>query len=121
MQLTKRVEKKEPIGFYLYSNKNIYWLAHVSIQPSIKKAKDYFGQEILFDKEPSSYGAVYLVSPILNDEISKLVLNQTTATVQYIKKFEDGIIQIAGFGDEWGTKSNTCWAIYGHIVSRKNK
>ena len=37
----------------------------------------------------------------------------------YSKTFEDGIVQFAIFGEEFGFEPGNCWALYGHMNSGK--
>ena len=104
---------KAPESIYLniYLNHNIYSLAHVLIDPSIEKARAYSGKEIKKEFQK------YYYSPVCESEVGREVADTSRLTVQYMKKFRDGLIQIAGFGGEWGTDPGTCWALYGNIVS----
>lgn len=59
------------------------------------------------------------MSPVCNDEIVPLIGMDSgrSGIIKYLKKFEDGLVQVAGFGQEFESKPNTCWATYGHIIS----
>ena len=128
-ELEKVMEDKlEPIitgdtddRFYLnvFPSGNVYVVLRVERDISEAEAMRYFGEKL-----EQSYGdevedGKLVRSPICNEEVNS-ALGDSRCSIQYMMKFDDGVVQIAGLGRRWGTQPNTCTAIYGHIVSGRN-
>ncbi|HLC60649.1 MAG TPA: hypothetical protein VJJ52_04425 [Candidatus Nanoarchaeia archaeon] len=79
---------------------NIYIRGAVPKAEAERLAKDYFAEQ----------GEFYI------PELLKVV-PAASVQIKFTRRFDDGVVQFAGFGEEWTSKPGYCWAIYGHVTS----
>jgi len=97
---------------FTFSSGNIYYKAMPTYSSSREVAEAYFGERLEWTPERGAR------SPICNDEVLQIIGN-TTTRIQYMKEFDDGLVQVVGFGDPWERNQDRSHAIYGHIVQRE--
>jgi len=103
---------------HVFPSGNIYVVRTVEMDISIAVADEYFGKRL--EKLYSDGSDEGPRSPVCSDEVGEALGNSKRGSVRYMKKFDDGVIQIAGFGRRFSSLPNKCHAIYGHIVPRTN-
>lgn len=121
LNLIEKADNAQPIKLHLYESGNIYWHERVMIRPSTQRIKGYFGEKIDWPPGKTKIHPYGIVSPVCNAELAQMLEDSSAAKVQYVRKFDDGVVQVAGLGFEWASKPGTCLAVYGHIISEREK
>lgn len=71
----------------------------------VEAARQYFSEE----KHNGEY------PPFMFPEFQQVTPRWCTS--RYLRRFDDGLVQFAGFGELWESRPGHSWALYGHVVS----
>ena len=92
---------KNSLEIILSETGNIFFRGVFDKEEAVRLAETYF------EREGYMHSELTKVSP------------STSVDITFSKKFEDGVVQFAGLGHEWGSEPGYCWALYGQMNSEK--
>ncbi len=92
----------------LTTSGDAYFRGVVEQKPHRAEARKYFPKEIPLDRD--------LPRPWMTSEFT-YVFNGCIP--DFVREFDDGIAQFAGFGEPWTSKPGFGRALYGHVQSRR--